>query len=242
MNPHLEILPPSQRLFFESLASKVPDHFVLYGGTAIALRLGHRHSVDFDFFSDKMITSESLADAMPELRKAKALQASPNSYVYSLPVAGEPVKLSFFGGLGFGRVGEPDVLFGKFAVASIEDLFGTKLKVIHDRVEAKDYIDIEAILRSGLTLDVGLRSALGLYGQQINPLITVKTLAWFKDGDLEETLKPDTRRFLAKVAAEYDGDPTPYPVKSRRLTDPTTSIGLEVRPPQRRGSSFDFGM
>jgi hypothetical protein len=37
---HMEILPPAQRL-----------GFVLYGGTAIALRLGHRSSVDFDFFT-----------------------------------------------------------------------------------------------------------------------------------------------------------------------------------------------
>lgn len=50
MTPHLEILPAAQRVFWDTMAGKVPHHFVLYGGTAIALRCGHRESVDFDFF------------------------------------------------------------------------------------------------------------------------------------------------------------------------------------------------
>jgi len=33
----------------------VPPHFILYGGTALALRLGHRESVDFDFFSSETV-------------------------------------------------------------------------------------------------------------------------------------------------------------------------------------------
>jgi hypothetical protein len=49
--PRLDILPPAQRTLSPHLI-QVPGHFVLYGGTAIWLRLGHRQSVDFDFFSD----------------------------------------------------------------------------------------------------------------------------------------------------------------------------------------------
>lgn len=36
---HLDVLPPSQRRLWEEL-SQVPKEFVLYGGTALALRLG----------------------------------------------------------------------------------------------------------------------------------------------------------------------------------------------------------
>ncbi len=46
----LSILPKPQRVFLP-LLEQVPKRFILYGGTAIALRLGHRESVDFDFFS-----------------------------------------------------------------------------------------------------------------------------------------------------------------------------------------------
>ena len=41
MTPRLDTLPPEQRRLWPEL-SQVPGHFVLYGGTAIALRLGGR--------------------------------------------------------------------------------------------------------------------------------------------------------------------------------------------------------
>jgi Nucleotidyl transferase AbiEii toxin, Type IV TA system len=49
-NPRLDILPDVQQRLWPELA-QTPDNFTLYGGTAIALRLGHRQSVDFDFFA-----------------------------------------------------------------------------------------------------------------------------------------------------------------------------------------------
>ena len=50
--PRLEMLPPTQRALWPRL-SQVPPDFVLYGGTAITLRLGHRYSVDYDLFSNR---------------------------------------------------------------------------------------------------------------------------------------------------------------------------------------------
>ena len=47
--PHLDILPEEQRICWSLLNGVSEEGFVLYGGTALALRLGHRQSVDFDF-------------------------------------------------------------------------------------------------------------------------------------------------------------------------------------------------
>jgi hypothetical protein len=47
LEPKLAILPPEQRRLWPELRD-IPRGFVLYGGTAIALHLGHRQSVDFD--------------------------------------------------------------------------------------------------------------------------------------------------------------------------------------------------
>jgi hypothetical protein len=47
--PNLSILPEPQRRLWAEL-SNTPKTFVLYRGTALALRLGHRQSEDFDFF------------------------------------------------------------------------------------------------------------------------------------------------------------------------------------------------
>jgi len=49
--PNLSMLPPPQVRLWQELGS-TPESFKLYGGTALALRLGHRSSVDFDFFSN----------------------------------------------------------------------------------------------------------------------------------------------------------------------------------------------
>ncbi len=57
--PHLSILPVEQRDFWPRLGP-TPKHFVLYGGTALALRLEHRESVDFDFFSHRPFSSFEL--------------------------------------------------------------------------------------------------------------------------------------------------------------------------------------
>jgi len=42
---------PQRRLWNEHVA--VPKEFVLYDGTALALQLGHRRSLDFDFFGER---------------------------------------------------------------------------------------------------------------------------------------------------------------------------------------------
>ena len=60
--PHLDILPPAQRELWPLLGASSTLDFVLYGGTAIALRLGHRPSVDFDFFSESPLDKGALRD------------------------------------------------------------------------------------------------------------------------------------------------------------------------------------
>ena len=49
-DPHIDILPAAQQEIWPLLAPASALGFVLYGGTAVALHLGHRTSIDFDFF------------------------------------------------------------------------------------------------------------------------------------------------------------------------------------------------
>ena len=73
--PRLDILPPPQRTLWPELDA-TPDHFTLYGGTALALRLGHRQSVDFDFFSREPFDPATLMHEMPYLAGAEPVQWS----------------------------------------------------------------------------------------------------------------------------------------------------------------------
>jgi len=50
LDPRTDILPKPQQQTWPLLAPTPQLSFVLYGGTAVALHLGHRTSVDFDFF------------------------------------------------------------------------------------------------------------------------------------------------------------------------------------------------
>ena len=201
-NSRREMLPPAQQRLWSMLAPAAKLGFVLYGGTAIALRLGHRTSVDFDFFSSQPLDRLALASAMPFTRTATFLQESPDTLTLLAAVSGtsDEVKVSFFSLPGFGRIGQPEhTEDGVLKVAANVDLLATKLKTILQRAEAKDYRDIAALLRSGVDLATGLGGARVLYGRNFQPGEALKALVYFDDGDLQ-TLAQEDRAHLASAA------------------------------------------
>lgn len=201
--PHLEILPEPQLQLWPKLRPMAELGFALYGGTAIALRLGHRTSVDFDFFTERALHRASLEGPLPFLRRAQVLQESPDTLTVlaSSDAANErPVKLSFFGSITFGRVGEPQWTDdGIVQVASLEDLLATKVKVLLQRIEAKDYLDVAALLGSGVPLATGLAAARSLFGPAFQPSESLKALVYFEGGDLS-SLTETTRHMLIHEA------------------------------------------
>ena len=198
--PHLEILPPPQRLLWEELRM-TPEHFVLYGGTALALYLGHRQSVDFDFFSRMPFEADDLLRSIPYLQEAERLAVSKNSLTCRVYREGE-VKLQFFGGLPLGHI-EPrqQALGAGFWVASLLDVAGTKVKVLPERSETKDYIDIDALLRHGLDLSTLLGVANAIYGRSFNPVLSLKALTYYAD---VPRLADDVKERLTKAALAVD--------------------------------------
>ena len=198
----MSILPPAQLALWPLLLGATDCGFVLYGGTAIALHLGHRQSIDFDFFSHQTLDRGALVRAMPFLKQATVVQDEPNAWavlVASPTAIDEPitspttVKISFFGGLDFGRVATPDSTEdGVLRVAALKDLMATKVKVILQHIEAKDYIDLAAMLRSGESLPLALAAARALYGQAFQPSESLKAMVYFEGGDLA-TLNDDQR-------------------------------------------------
>lgn len=202
--PRLEILPPAQKRLWPELQNAWKLGFTLYGGTAIALRLGHRNSVDFDFFSEKPLDRELIRAAFPFVEQATSRKDDRNSWVLDVPYADaqrDSVQVAFFGTLAFGRVGEPDFTNdGVLLVASLDDLMTTKVKVILQRAEAKDYRDIAAMINVGVSLARGLASARLFYGPNFQPSESLKALAYFNDGDLH-TLSTQERKTLVDAAA-----------------------------------------
>src|SRR5690554_3892901 len=187
--PCMDILPAGQRALWSELHRAPHLGFTLYGGTAIALRLGHRDSVDFDFFSENELDRTAINTAFPFIAQSITLQDQDNTWVILAPYGRfqrEHIKLSFFGQITLGRVGEPDFTEdGVLLVAAFDDLMATKLKVVLQRAEAKDYRDIAAMVNAGVSLPCGLAAARVLFGPNFQPSESLKALTYFKDGDLD---------------------------------------------------------
>jgi hypothetical protein len=198
--PKLALLPPPQRQLWPELDA-TPRQFTLYGGTALALRLGHRESVDFDFFSRQPFEPNQLAETIPYLRGAERVQIAPNTLTCRVERNG-PVLVSFFGGLNLGQVAPPDQAAATtLFVASLLDLAGTKVAVVQQRAENKDYLDIDALLQNGVTLPTALAAGQIVYGSRFNPVITLKALSYFDD---LPTLPAAVKARLSAAAARVD--------------------------------------
>lgn len=192
--PCLDILPPAQRRLWPEL-SETPEDFTLYGGTAIALRLGHRASVDFDFFASEPFVPNDLLQKVPYMKGATIRQSAPDTLTVTVERDG-PIQVSFFGGINNGQVEPAERAKGPgIKVASLIDLAGYKVAVVPQRVELKDYIDIHTLLtKATIPLADMLAAGKVIYGSQFNPLTALKALAYHEDralADLPETMRRD---------------------------------------------------
>lgn len=203
--PNLGALPAPQRALWPELGA-TPDTFTLYGGTALALRLGHRTSVDFDFFSNASFDPDQLAPQAPYLRDAERVKVAPDTLICRVDRGG-PVLVSFFGGLGLGQVAAPEqVRDMPLLVASLLDIAGTKAAVVQKRAEVKDYLDIDALMQQGIDLPTVLAAGMVVYGRKFNPLITLKALSYFDDLPM---LPSAVRSRLSKAVEAVDATKLP---------------------------------
>lgn len=211
----LDVLPEPQRVLWDELG-QVPRHFTLYGGTAIALQLGHRQSIDFDLFSFRPVDPRALRDQIAFLGLAETLLQDVNTLTV-LVDRGGPVKVSFFGLPRLRRVHAPQrAHVNDLAVASLLDLGATKVEVIQARAEGKDYLDIDALLaRTRLTLPEMLAAAVAVFGPQYNAQISLKALSHF--ADVSGGVPADVQERLALAARRVDLDLLP-------VIDPITEI------------------
>jgi hypothetical protein len=224
--PRLDVLPRAQRLLWRKLQPIQRFGYVLYGGTAIALRRGHRQSVDFDFSTSHPVDSGALRAALPFLRMATVRQERPNTYEVE---TGSGVRVAFFGGLDFGRVGQPEQTDdGVLQVASLDDLMATKVKDILQRSESKDYRDIAAMLRAGVRLETGLAAAQKMYHPTFSPAEALKAVVYFEDGDMARLSKEDRAGEPELLGGHVLGQVTS--ARNSRLPRPNDQLQIERGP------------
>lgn len=199
--PRLDVLPPAQRALWPRLTA-LPEDAVLYGGTALALRLGHRASVDFDLFLPRHFEPGAMRRELDALGPMEVVQSAPDT----LGVRVEGVWISLFG-VDLATAAPPAVAVDSgLPVASLLDVGATKLQTIIDRAESKDYVDIDAVLASGLDLSDLLGAAQVIFGARFAPMLALKAMTSFEDGDLPG-LPAVVRGRLTTAAAAVDRIP-----------------------------------
>ena len=182
---HSGVLPPGQVRVLEVLAESITSRgFYLAGGTALALQLGHRRSVDFDWFR-----AESIPD--PLQLAAELRQVAPDREVTgtsSNTLHGElaGVRLSWFA-YTYPML-EPLLTWDELGcrLASIRDVAAMKLAAMSQRGAKKDFFDLVAIERSGLDLAGMLEAYREKFSiRDIGHVLMA--LTWFEDAEADPT-------------------------------------------------------
>jgi hypothetical protein len=153
------VLPPATVHAWPKVVAALPPGAYLVGGTALALRLAHRTSRDLDVFVPSRFDTDRVRRG---LERSGVLVVTQQDEGATLNAVLDGARVQFLAALGQRNLDAPDPVDG-MPVAGIRDLLATKLKVIGDRGELRDYFDIMAIeQRTTHSMELGL----GYYRQR----------------------------------------------------------------------------
>src|SRR5436305_13107669 len=107
LDPRLDILPKAQQEIWRLLAPAPGLSLVLYGGTAVALHLGHRASIDFDFFGAAPLDKKRIETSLAFMGGAATIQEDENTLIVNAAMPSGLVEVSLFGGMTIGRKNAP---------------------------------------------------------------------------------------------------------------------------------------
>jgi len=180
---HEKVLPRGSRELLAKLESlTVPEleGWTLAGGTGLALQLGHRVSVDFDFFRTDGFSPDNLFRRLRQIGTVELLQEE--DHLMTAIVA--DVRVSFF------KVADdflfPTVPYSFFEIASQRDIALMKLAAISGQGSRKDFVDLYTILRGDLSLEQCFQWLPDKYGQgRFNNYHILKSLTYFDDAERE---------------------------------------------------------
>ncbi|HCM53769.1 MAG TPA: hypothetical protein DIS59_02355 [Candidatus Magasanikbacteria bacterium] len=139
---HLETISDSMHVIAKIIFESFSDEYYLAGGTALALHIGHRVSVDLDYFSPNQIDTEKLKQHILDTFSTHVIEIVYED-INTLWCSIDGVKVSF--------ITRKDKLLKTlhvkdvFRLASLEDIVVMKLSAICGREEYKDYFDLACL-------------------------------------------------------------------------------------------------
>lgn len=157
------------------------DYFALAGGTSLSLQLGHRISVDLDFFTIKKFNTNDIIQILQSRYKLSEISKNTNALTLYIDYKSQKVKIDFL------RHNYP-ILQGftiedGIRLFSIQDIAAMKLNAITNRGAKKDFYDIYELL-----LSFSLTKLIDLYKRKyvdMNVFTLIKSLNYFEDANNE---------------------------------------------------------
>jgi hypothetical protein len=176
----------------------------LVGGTALALQIGHRNSVDIDLFGKHDLDDQQFGQLFSQFKKVQLLRSSKSIKVYLV----EGIKVDIVN-YSYPWLA-PIVLDEGIRMAALEDIAAMKIAAITQRGSKKDFIDLYFLLKV-----FSLEDILHFYEQKItdsNEWMALRSMAFFQDADVQPTplvLKgvswEEIKRFVLMQVREYSG-------------------------------------
>ena len=177
---HPEILTAEQ-LELLPLVKSFSKDFGLVGGTAIAIFIGHRRSIDFDLFTDKEFDNWKIRRKILQFKKIDSvLRDEDGQYTVVIHKVRftffcYPFKISFSS--NFDKViGLPDLL----------TLAAMKAYALGRRAKWKDYVDLYFVMKDYYDISKVIKKARLIYGAEFNEKLFRAQLSYFKDIDYSE--------------------------------------------------------
>ncbi len=172
------VLSQKQIELLNKLQDILPDCYMA-GGTALALQLGHRTSLDFDFYTrDHFEIEKILANFQKSFKKVKVERVVKDTLILEV----EGVSLSIFY-YPYNLI-KPLVHYSGVNLASIEDIAAMKMIAISMRGKRRDFVDSYYLLKT-FTLDEVIKLTLKKYSSY-QPMVILKGLIYFKDAEQDD--------------------------------------------------------
>jgi hypothetical protein len=188
--------PSTLGLLKQLMLEKCLLDFNLVGGTALALQLGHRISIDLDLFTDKDFDTKQITADLSRKYRLLDIKEYPDTLNLNIeyPTNSDNYIKTDIIKYAYPLLKEPIIIEG-IRVLSLEDIIPMKLSAIGNRGSKKDFYDIYFLLP-----EYSLKVMFDLFGQKFpntNHFHILKSLTYFQDAEKE--LNPKT---LAKVTWE----------------------------------------
>lgn len=173
---NLEVIPEKNKEIFFKLEKF--EEFYLAGGTALALQISHRISIDFDFFNSKEITKNLLSKVKRVFKENKVLISVNNSDELTIFI--DDIKITFLK-YPFSPVFN-FVECNNINLLSVKEIAASKAYTIGRRDSYKDYIDIYYIIAEKYSnLDEIIGIAEKKYKNEFNSRLFLEQLIYLKD-------------------------------------------------------------